>query len=241
MGSYLIIEKDSSSIDTIKSVLNDFQNFNCIGICDDYDDAMNIILKKSPCLVFFNIDGIIANHFQFMNEIHQFQERMITFIAITSSMKKAYLAMKNGFYDSLLKPLNELEIRKTILKFQKKNRVELKNTICLRSYKDYRYLSTNEILFLKADNNATDFYMKDGNSVSAFKTLKIFEKLLPDNFLRIHKSYIINSDYVSRINYGKLVCTVKKNSYNIPFTKTYINNVETMNRVLTESSFLSLN
>jgi DNA-binding LytR/AlgR family response regulator len=102
-------------------------------------------------------------------------------------------------------------------------------------------LNTDEILFLKADNNATDFFMRDGSTISAFKTLKVFEGLLPDNFLRIHKSYIINSRHVSRINFGKLVCTVERDIHKIPFTKTYLDNVEIMNNALSKSSFLFLN
>ncbi len=241
MGSYLIIENDNSTINTIKGVLKDFLDFNCVGVTHDYDSSMSIILKRTPDLVFFNIDNIINNPFQFINEVNQFQDTTLEFIAVSSSIEKAYNAMKNGFSDSLIKPLTELEIRKSILKFQKKTKVESKSTICLKSYKDYRYLNTDEILFLKADNNTTDFYMKDGNNIGAFKTLKVFEKLLPDNFLRIHKSYIINSNFVSRINFGKLLCTVKRDIYKIPFTKTYIDNVEIMNKVLSESSFLSLN
>lgn len=238
MGAYLIIENDNSTINSIKKVLKDFPEYNCLGIISDYNKSLNLILKKTPNIIFFNIDNIIINPFQFLNEVNQLQDASLEFIALSSSLEKAYKAIKNGFFDSLIKPLIELEIRKTILKFQKKNKIKSRSTICLKSYKDFQYLDTKEVLFLKADNNTTDFYMKDGNCINAFKTLKIFEKLLPDNFLRIHKSYIINSNYVSRINFGKLLCTVKRNIYIIPFTKTYIENVEIMNKALTETSFL---
>jgi len=238
VGAYLIIENDNSTINSIKKVLKDFPEYNCLGIISDYNKSLNLILKKTPNIIFFNIDNIIINPFQFLNEVNQLQDASLEFIALSSSLEKAYKAIKNGFFDSLIKPLIELEIRKTILKFQKKNKIKSRSTICLKSYKDFQYLDTKEVLFLKADNNTTDFYMKDGNCINAFKTLKIFEKLLPDNFLRIHKSYIINSNYVSRINFGKLLCTVKRNIYIIPFTKTYIENVEIMNKALTETSFL---
>ena len=134
-----------------------------------------------------------------------------------------------------------MEIRNTILKFQTRNPATINKNICLKSYKDYQYLNTDEILFLKADNNTTDFYMSDGNIISAFKTLKTFEDVLPENFLRIHKSYIINKNFVSRIQYGKFICTIKKNSFDIPFTKTYIDNIEIMKKALSNNSFQSLN
>lgn len=74
--------------------------------------------------------------------------------------------------------------------------------------------------------------------ITAFKT---FGELLPNNLWRIHKSYIINSSYVSRISFGKLLCTIDRNIYKIPFSKTYIDNVEVMNNTLSEASLVSLN
>jgi two-component system, LytTR family, response regulator len=241
LDNYFIIEKDLCAINRIKSVLGDYPEFNCIGTSNNYNNAMNIILKETPNLVFFNIDSAIENSFQLVHELNLYSDSFPVFIAISAKKEKAYDSIKNGFSDFLLNPLTELEIRKTVLNFQKKNPTVGKKTICIKSYKDYQYLDTEEILFLKADNNTTDFYMSDGIIISAYKTLKTFEKLLPKNFLRIHKSYIINKNYVSRIQYGKLICTIKKNSYNIPFTKTYIDNIEIMKNTLTGCSYQSLN
>jgi len=238
---YYIIEKDIATINSIKEVLKDFSDFICIGASGDHQTSMNTILREAPKLVFINIDKVIENPFQLTNEIKQILENVPEFIAISTLKENAYCAIKNSFFDFLLQPLSELEIRKTILKFQKIHLPELKSNICLKSYKDYQYLNTNEILFLKADNNTTDFFMKDGNTIGSYKTLKTFEGLLPDNFLRIHKSYIINSNYVSRINYGKLMCTIKREGYKIPFTKTYMENIEIINKALFQYSLSPLN
>lgn len=114
-------------------------------------------------------------------------------------------------------------------------------TVCLKSNKDYQYLNTEKILFLKADNNTTDFHMKDGAIIGAYKTLKTFESTLPQNFLRIHKSYIINICYISRIHYGKSICIIKYPFCKIPFTKTFIKNIESINKSLTNNTFVVLN
>ena len=83
--------------------------------------------------------------------------------------------------------------------------------------------------------------MSDGSIVSAYKTLKTYEGLLPSQFLRIHKSYIINKDYVSRIQFGKYTCTINNNNHNIPFTKTYIDNIQYLNNNLSQYSYQNLN
>ena len=241
MRNYFIIDNDSDTIQSIKNVLEDYYEFNCIGASCDYNNAMNTILKETPDLVFFNIDNVIENPFKLAQELNLFNDDFPVFIAISSSKDKGYEVIKNGFFDFLLNPLTELEIRKTVLKVLKKIPAQSRKNICLKSYKDYQYLKTDEIQFLKADNNNTDFYMSDGNIISAFKTLKTFEDILPNNFHRIHKSYIINKNYVSRIQYGKFICTIKRNNYEVPFTKTYIGNIESMNKDLSEFSYQSLN
>lgn len=241
MRSYFIIEKDPTIINCIKNVLEDFDGFNYIGESTNYNNAFNTILKEAPHLVFFNIDTIFEHPFQFANELTIYSENKPVLIAISSTKDKAYEVIKHGFFDFLINPLSELEIRKSIINFQKKNPVKIKNNICIQSYKDYQYLNHDEILFLKADNNSTDFYMNDGSVFCAYKTLKTFETLLPQNFLRIHKSYIINKNYVTRIQFSKSLCTIKKNNQNIPFTKTYLDNVELMINTLTPYSCHSIN
>lgn len=241
MRDYFVIEKEKSTIDCIDDVLSGFSEFNSIGASNEYNDALNTILKEKPNLVFINIDEVIESPFQFVVELNIYSEELPFFIAISSSKEKAYDALKNGFFDLLLNPITDLELRKSILHFQKKNPVRTKNTICLKSNKDYQYINADDILYLKADNNTTEFYLKDGNIVNTFKTLKTYENTLPSNFLRIHKSYIINKNHVSRIQFGKYLCSIKKTKQGIPFTKTYIENVEQMNNSLSNYSFASVN
>lgn len=241
LKNYFIIEKDRETIDVILKTMMDFPEFKSVGFSNDEQGAMNTILKENPDVVFLNIDDVVENPFSFVKDINEYSLDPPVFVALSSFKSSAYDVIKSGFVDYLLKPIPELEVRKSILKFQKKYNRDTNKTICLKSYKDYQYLNTNEILFLKADNNTTDFYMQDGSIVGAFKTLGTFENVLPQNFLRIHKSYIINSNYVSRIQYGKSICTISKNNFHIPFTKTFIENVKVMNDTLYQSSLLSQN
>lgn len=228
MTNYLIIDNDIDTAQRISSIVNDFPEFNCIGSVYGYEDSMDHVLREMPDLIFINIDSTSYDSFGLITELNQYLRSDTEFIAISASKEKTYDAIKLGFFDYLLKPMGDLDIRKAVIKFKKKHPTKVSKTICLKSYKDYQYLDVDEILFLRADNNTTDFHMSDGSVINAFKTLKTFESILPENFLRIHKSYIINSNYVARVNYGNLKCTIKKCRHNIPFTKTYKNNVEFM-------------
>ncbi|MFI0429545.1 LytR/AlgR family response regulator transcription factor [Mariniflexile sp. HMF6888] len=236
MTNYIIIETQDSVINKITSILDEFPEFNCIGYSNSYEDSMDIALREMPDLIFINIDSNKNNPFGLVNELNQYIKSDTEFIAISSSKEKTYEAIKMGFFDYLLIPTTDLEIRKAVIKFKKKHPAKISKTICLKSYKDYQYLNLDEILFLRADNNTTDFHMIDGIVINAFKTLKTFESILPENFLRVHKSYIINSSYVSRVNYGSSKCTIKRSNHSVPFTKTYKSNIELMVNLLSPST-----
>lgn len=251
MKQYIIIEKDVEITKLIRAIVDSFEGIIFSGSADNESEALTLIFKNNPDIVFLDMDNTIGNLSVFLLDINQHNKNQPAFIGLSSFKKKAYRAYRYDFFDYLLKPLKELDLQRSILKYQKKHpskickmicsRFSRCETICLKSNKDYQYLNTHEILFLKADNNTTDFHMKDGSIVGAYKTLKIFENTLPENFIRIHKSYIINSHCISRIHYGKSLCIITNTSHKIPFTKTFIQNIDAINTTLSNRAFITLN
>ena len=131
MRNYFIINKEPNSIQCIKNVLEDYNEFNCIGVSSEYNHALNFILKETPNLVFFDLDNTFEKPFELIKELNLlFNDYFPVFIAISSSKEKAYEAIKNGFFDFILNPLSELEIRKSVLKFQKKSPAIINKNIC---------------------------------------------------------------------------------------------------------------
>lgn len=57
----------------------------------------------------------------------------------------------------------------------------------------FQVVQTNDILFLKSDNNYSEFFLSEGQQILSSRTLKEYERLLtPSGFFRIHRSYLIN-------------------------------------------------
>jgi DNA-binding LytR/AlgR family response regulator len=112
-----------------------------------------------------------------------------------------------------------------------------RNLICIKSYGDYRFLELDDIAFLQADNNSTDITLKNGEQLTAFKTLKYFEENLPGNFYRIHNSYIVNKDYISRIHTGNSICYIKNTKHQIPYSKGFKDNLDLILSDLAGSEF----
>lgn len=235
--SYTIIDSDATSNLQLQHYLEDYGDFVCSGEARNCSDGLNAILKYSPDVVFINLNDKAFEYFHMVTELYQYVKNIPILIGISRSKEYAYNAIKNNFFDYWLMPYNEFDIRKTLLRLKKQlPKEDVSHTLCLKSYNDYQYLDTNEILYLKADNNATDFVMKDGSTISAYKTLKTFENKLPENFIRVHQSYILNTNYVSGINYGKSLCFLKVRKTKLPFTKTYKENIEGLKKILSKNT-----
>ncbi len=239
--SYLVIDQNDSNKVKLSNTLDDFNALHHLGTAKDCDEGFNLILKVVPDVVLINLDEHSEASFQIACQLHQYLQQMPLFIGMAKSQNYAYNAIKNGFFDYWLLPTNEFEVRKTLLKLQKiKPKTDGPTKICLKTYRDYHYIDTNEILYLKADNNATDFILRNGTTISAFKTLKSFETTLPKNFIRIHQSYILNVKYISRINYGRSTCALKNVSNQLPFSKSYRDRIDELKRLLSKNAIDTL-
>lgn len=137
-------------------------------------------------------------------------------------------------------PLNAREDKNSDVTFSNVNSKEKPLTICVKSYGDYRYINANDVCYLQADNNSTDIHLASGEMITAFKTLKHFESVLKYPFVRIHNSYIVNIDYVSRIHTGNAVCHIKDTTTKLPFSKSYKENIDAIINTIASGNYLEI-
>jgi two-component system LytT family response regulator len=119
--------------------------------------------------------------------------------------------------DYLLKPINYIDLLGAVTRFENKSKKEsqqkqfnvlLENIdtgevahkkLAISTETGIEFVKFNSIVYLEAQNNYTKINMLDGSSIIASKTLKSFDELLPrELFFRIHKSYLINMNFVKR-------------------------------------------
>jgi DNA-binding LytR/AlgR family response regulator len=134
--------------------------------------------------------------------------------------------------------LLEKQIPETFL--QQSSNIEKPLILCIKSYGDYRYIDANDICYFQADNNSTDIHLNNGEMVTAFKTLKHFEGILSTPFTRIHNSYIVNRNYISRIHTGNAVCYIKNTTTKIPFSKSYKENIDLIISEFANGNYLEI-
>ncbi|NEW78747.1 MAG: response regulator [Gelidibacter sp.] len=227
-------------VNELQQLLGKYTNYSCVGIARNKEDAINLIIDQLPHLVFFDtelVDGITKQtSFSIIPEVYQFLNWLPQFIAMNTSTAQSYEAIKNGVFDYILKPLNYFDLKKSLMRFE--NKQPDITSICLKSFTEFKFLQVNEIIYLKADNNTTDFFLADGTMVTSFRTLKNFETELPNIFVRVHKSYIININYITKIHFSKFHCSLKFTKNLIPFSKSLKSKMHEIKDFILNTTFI---
>jgi len=62
------------------------------------------------------------------------------------------------------------------------------------------HLSVSDILRLEAERNYTRFILVDGRQLLTSRNISFYETLLPESFVRVHKSHLLNRRYITDHN-----------------------------------------
>ena len=75
--------------------------------------------------------------------------------------------------------------------------------IAISTESGFEFIKYNTIIYLEAQSNYTKFYLTNNSSLTTSKTLKYFEEILPSSlFFRVHKSYLVNLNFIKRFTKG---------------------------------------
>lgn len=214
----VIIDDEINAQNLLETTLDRcFPNkFNIVEKCNSVDKAVLAIKKHEPELVFLDIQMPEKNGFELFN---YFDVIKFEVIFTTAYNQFAIKAIKRSALDYLLKPISNLDLSEAVKKFenrskgnfaQKKLSLLLENLnvndqqvskIAFPTVEGFELIHSNQILYCKAESNYCCIKKIDGFSKMTSKTLKYVEEILPIfSFKRIHKSYVLNLNYVVRYN-----------------------------------------
>lgn len=83
------------------------------------------------------------------------------------------------------------------------------NPLLIINRRTLKKVSINNIVLLRGDVNYTIFHFLHGREKMVARSIKFFEKLLETHgFLRVHRSFIINPNYIEMYNAEKEILTM---------------------------------
>lgn len=233
----LIIEDETPARELIKYMLKDHPGIEVIGECADGFCGAREIKEKRPDLIFLDIQMPKLTGFELLEVLDEKPEVIFT----TAFDQYAIRAFELNAVDYLLKPYSKERFDSALAKAvsrigketQETDKVEKLVTtvteaegyltrIVFRKGAGIKIIPLNLISYLASEDDYVMIYYSEGKALKP-KTMKYYEDHLPPSlFMRVHRSYIVNIEQITRLEpYSKdNYVAVLKSGEKIPVSRT---------------------
>ncbi|MEM6965767.1 MAG: LytTR family DNA-binding domain-containing protein [Bacteroidota bacterium] len=216
----IIVDDEQDSRETLRNYLEKYcPQVLSLAECANIQEAQAAILKHQPQLVFLDIEMPRGNAFDLLEK---WGDINFEIIFITAFSQYAVQAFNLSAAHYLLKPVDIEELEKAVenvaLRIAEKDQLShakilLENMAALNAQnrklvlplmEGFEVVRMSEVLYCEAMDNFTCFYFTNGKKATICRNLKFYEKALTNfGFCRVHRSHIINLEYVKRYIKGK--------------------------------------
>ncbi len=216
----IIVDDEADSRNTLRSYTGKYcPDIQVVTECANIIEAKTAILEYNPDLVFLDIEMPFGNAFDLLEQLDEIDFELIF---VTAFSQYAMQALNMSAVHYLLKPVSIEELIQAVEKVKERRsrqrevnhaKILLENISGIQSQHQkvvlplmdgFEVVKMGEIMYCEAQDNFTCFYLKDGKKALICRKLKYYEAMLSDyGFCRIHRSTMINLDYVKRYIKGK--------------------------------------
>lgn len=215
----IIVDDEMPARENLFMLLEEFcPQVKVVAKCSNITDAKEKIISLKPNLVFLDIrmpsgtegfdllDSIESKDFfvVFVTAFKDYAIRAFNANAVYYVLKPIDIDDLKLAIDKVSQQLSSakpdvetyFETIKELSKSIKSNKYSSRITI--NHQKGIKIINDCDIIYLEADGNCTNIFFKDGTKYLDSRTLAVYEDLLnPSHFFRIHKSHILNLDYLT--------------------------------------------
>jgi len=218
MISALIIDDEQHARYTLQAMLERYfiDKIKVIESVESVKEGVFAIHKHHPDLVFLDIEMPGENGFKLFD---YFDNIPFSLIFVTAYQNFAIDAIKVAALDYILKPVSYTDLQTAITLYEKKKvkgisqeHIEIflnslnplpdsKGKVALPTFTGYQLEKVNAIMYCEADQNYTKIFINRGETILVSKPISYLEEILPeDTFFRIHKSHLVNLNYIKSYN-----------------------------------------
>lgn len=132
----------------------------------------------------------------------------IYIIFLTGHLEYALLAYKYKTFDYLPKPIVDERLEETVLRLIED--ITLETNHFIKIHNNRTIINANDIYYIKKDGMKLVF-CTDKENYEIYSSFSKFEACLPGNFVRCHKSYIVNINNIKNYNFNENILELKNN------------------------------
>ncbi|MCG8698471.1 MAG: LytTR family DNA-binding domain-containing protein [Bacteroidales bacterium] len=201
----IIIDDEYLAIREMRTLLQDIPEIEVIGEARNIKDASEIINQFMPDIIFLDIQLKNENGFDLLHQVPPKQN----IIFVTAYDQYAIKAFEINALDYLLKPVHPKRLENAVERLlddeiqslapENRNQLEYSDTIFINHNNELRLVKISDIWYISSYGDYTRIAIED-KKMLVLKTMKMWESQLPStNFMRIHRSTIVNIACIARI------------------------------------------
>lgn len=199
----LIVDDERLARQDLKDLLKDCENVRVVGEADSVTTAVKAINELCPDVIFLDIQMPGESGFELLEKT-QVTSRIIF---VTAYDEYAIRAFEINALDYLLKPVSPDRLKRALERLDTEENTDISKMAKLQNEdhlfllfnNQFKFILVKMILSITAAGDYSEISMSDGNKGLVQKSMKEWEDRLPENFCRIHRSNIINLDYIDHL------------------------------------------
>ena len=223
----LIIEDEPAAIQVLSSYIERTPDLELITSFREPLKALSFLRENSVDLLFLDINMPDLSGMELLNIISD--PPLVVFT--TAYSEYAIESYDKNALDYLLKPIDFQRFLKTVEKAQerlslksaepsnqrKREPENTENVVYLKSGTRTHRVDLNEVRFLEKEGHYILFHLPEKKIMVRLSMAEVFELLSPDEFIQVHKSFVVAKRFVQTIETHQ----IKIEQHIIPIGKTF--------------------
>lgn len=232
---YLIVDDEPLARRLIASHVSKIEGLVLVGECGNAIEAANLLRTRSVDLIFLDIQMPEMTGFQFASTLKNPPAIILT----TAFRDYAPEAFDLNVIDYLLKPISFERLLKSVNKYFDRELAKGNSGISITNDEDrfvhikadrkIHKVRESEILYIESLDDYVKVHLKDTILVTRENISALEEKLPYPPFVRIHRSFIINSKWVKTISSDGIELNGKELPFGRAFKKSALNQLSVKN------------
>ncbi|NOT94227.1 LytR/AlgR family response regulator transcription factor [Ferruginibacter sp.] len=220
----IVIEDEPLAAEILKDYIAELPNFHLVAYCSDAIAALEILKDQEIDLIFLDINLPKLKGFDFLKTLTVRPKVIIT----SAYHEYALKSFEYNVVDYLLKPIEFTRFLNAVNKVTEKNKAlpVQQQTVQLLPERKYLFFSVgkksvkiflDEIAYVESVREYVKIYYNNKFLLTKIKISDIEQVLIAENFIRIHRSYIVNINKIDSFSQHE----IEINSTVLPVSRSY--------------------
>jgi len=212
----IVVDDEPLAVSLLGSYVEKIPFFELVFSTENPIEALEYLHNHEADLIFLDIQMPELSGINFMKIVGD----KLKYILTTAYSEYALEGYEHNVIDYLLKPISFGRFEKSALKAQERfptNETLANSYFFVKSSGQQHKINFDEILYVESIKDYVNIKTENQEYI-VLDTLKSLENQLPENFTRVHKSFILNLDKIEKIDVKNALLNSGKE---IPIGETY--------------------